>query len=304
MTELNQIVNDPNFIVEFAVGDPAPDLKPQARGSGIVMSGLYYDKVQRFIMKKAHMSREDIRIFDSESGRVVLVSHHPGKNPYDSFDPLGLSNNDAKYAQHGGEWESVCDVSSRLQGMPSFKIRPKTISRHGRQYIKRQNDEVVMNIGKMGKLKSQSLRPHFTVGREKDGEEVYTIVADMVGRTFTITNEEDDVVAQVAKTSKALILTAAFGSGSESTIDIAPGVDASTILAIVYGIGQVGNHFIKDSIDNYVLDPLQNNVTDEAINTFGLGGLAQKYKKASNVAIQNVNKLGKTAKFFRDNFFK
>jgi len=207
MAELNQIVNDPSFIVELAVGDPSPDLSPQPRGSGIVMSKLYYDNVKRFIMKKAHMSREDVRIIDSESGQVLLVSHHPGKNPYDDFDPLGLTNNDAVYAQNGGEWESVCDVSSRLHGMPSFKIRPKALSRHGRQYIKRQNDDIIMNIGKMGKLKSQSLRPHFTVGEGKDGDVIYTIVADMMGRTFTITNERDEIVAQVAKTSKALILT-------------------------------------------------------------------------------------------------
>ena len=35
---------------------------------------------------------------------------------------------------------------------------------------------------------------------------------------------------------------ATFGSGTESTIDIAPGVDCSVILAIVYGIGQIGKH--------------------------------------------------------------
>lgn len=77
-----------------------------------------------------------------------------------------------------------------------------------------------MNIGKMGKLKTMSLRPHFGVARGMDGEVEYTIVADMMGRTFAIRNKNDEVVCQVAKTSKALIQMQVFGSGSESTIDI------------------------------------------------------------------------------------
>ena len=119
-----------------------------------------------------------------------------------------------------GEWESACDVTSRQRGMQSFKIRPKSLSRHGRQYIKRTNNDTVMNIGKMGKLKSMSLRPHFVVARGMGKEVEYVIVADMMGRTFSIRNKDDEIVAQVAKTTKALIQTQVFGSGSESTIDI------------------------------------------------------------------------------------
>lgn len=33
-----------------------------------------------------------------------------------------------------GEWESVCQLSG-YAGMPPLKIRPKTMSMHGRQYI-------------------------------------------------------------------------------------------------------------------------------------------------------------------------
>ena len=66
---------------------------------------------------------------------------------------------------------------------------------------------------------------------------------------IAIRNKEDEVVCQVAKTTKALIQNQVFGSGSESTIDIAPGVDCSTIMAIVYGIGAVGNHFVADAFN-------------------------------------------------------
>ncbi len=74
-----------------------------------------------------------------------------------------------------------------------------------------------MNIGKMSKLSTQSMRPHYEVGRGSSSDNrVYTIIADMMQLTFTIKNQQDEVVAQVAKMVKALIQTAAFGSGSES----------------------------------------------------------------------------------------
>lgn len=34
--------------------------------------------------------RDDIRIFDTE-GELVMVSHHPGKNPYEALDPFGVT---------------------------------------------------------------------------------------------------------------------------------------------------------------------------------------------------------------------
>jgi hypothetical protein len=304
--EMNNLINDPDFCVEFAMGDPTPDLVPQTRGSGIVIKGVYFDKPKRYLMKKAHMSKEDVRIFDVDSGKVVLVSHHPGKNPYEKLDPLGLSNNDAKYTRHtmGAEWESACDVTGRAGGMPSFKIRPKSISRHGRQYIKQMNNETIMNIGKVSKMKTMSLRDHFMVGRGESKDIEYLIVADMVGRTFTIRNNKEEVIAQVSKTTKAMIKTAAFGSGSESTIDIAPGVDVSTILAIVYGIGQVGHHYVKDGFNSYVADPLKESLTGAAIETAGLEGVAQTYTATSNDAVRHAHRLERTAKFFNDTFFK
>ena len=238
--ELEKLANDPNFVVEVAMGDPMPVLVPQDRNSGIRMCGIYFDKPKRYILKKAHMSREDNRIFDTDTGRLVLVSHHPGKNPYETLDPLGTTNQDLRYQVAGGEWESVCDVTG-ANGFRSFKIRPKKLSRHGRQYIK-YGDDVIFNIGKMGKLKTMSIRDHFVIAKGDDSDLVYKCVADMMGRSIAITNEKEELVAQMAKTTKALLLTAAFGSGSETTIDIAPGVDCSTILAIVYGMGQVGAH--------------------------------------------------------------
>lgn len=67
-----------------------------------------------------------------------MVSHHPGKNPYEKLDPLGLGNGDKHHAVAGGEWASATDVTGH-HGHQSFKIRPKALSRHGRQYIKKMH---------------------------------------------------------------------------------------------------------------------------------------------------------------------
>lgn len=239
--ELNRLANDPNFVVEFAVGEPIAKLIPQSRDAGPRFSGLYFKEPKRYILKSAHMSREDVRIFDKDTGRVVMVSHHPGKDPYSAFDPLGTSNSGNRYKVAGGEWESVCDVTARGRGLRSFKIRPKALSRHGRQFVKVGND-VILNVGKIGKLATMSFRNQFAVAAGEDGETIYTCIADMTGRSVQFKNSKDELVAQMAKTGKAIIMTAAFGSGSESTIDIAPGVDCSVILATVFAMGQVGEH--------------------------------------------------------------
>ena len=58
-------------------------------------------------MKSCHLSKDDVRILDMDTGKVVLVSHHPGKNPYETLDPLDLGNTGNQHAVQGGEWESV-----------------------------------------------------------------------------------------------------------------------------------------------------------------------------------------------------
>lgn len=342
--ELQKLANDPNYVVELAIGDPAPKLIEQPRDAGIHFGKIYFDKVKRYILKSAHMSREDVRIFDSDSGHLVLVSHHPGKNPYDCMDPLGTTNQEKRYNVAGGEWESVCDVSAR-GNFRNFKIRPKWLSRHGRQYIS-HGDDVIMNVGKMGRFKTMSMRSHFMVGKGDSGDLVYKCVADMMGRSIGIYNEEDQLVAQMAKTTKALIMTAAFGSGSESTIDIAPGVDCSVILSAVFGMQQVGQHckfflflltltststlvrtntifmwitdfffwfdifcylcaiVMADAFDNYVMDPAKDAVVDSAVDAAGLGGAVNAYNQASNDASQMTGTVTRSGRFLYNTFFK
>jgi hypothetical protein len=48
-----------------------------------------------------------------------------------------------------GEWESVCMVTG-YGGMPSLKIRPKSVSRHGRQNVYMAGSkQILFNIRKV-----------------------------------------------------------------------------------------------------------------------------------------------------------
>ena len=57
--------------------------------------------------------------------------------------------------------------------------------------------------------------------------------------------------------------------------------NTSTILAIVFGLGQVGTHFVKDSLNNYVVDPLKDSLKDTAIEAVpGMGEAVDMYEDA------------------------
>ena len=203
-----------------------------------------------------------------------------------------------------GEWESVCDITAR-NGFHSFKIRPKKFSRHGRQYIKDYNNKIVMSIGKESKFKTMSIRNNFVVYAGEQQDEIsYEITTDMMGRTFEIKTAEGQQVCVVAKTPKALIMNAALGAGSESTIDIAPGVDCSTMLAVVFGIKQAGEHFMKDAFGNFVADPLKDAAVDTAVEATGTGAIFNTYQQVSNNATHKTAALTRAGRFVYNNFFK
>uniref|UniRef100_A0A7S1TFW3 Uncharacterized protein n=1 Tax=Compsopogon caeruleus TaxID=31354 RepID=A0A7S1TFW3_9RHOD len=215
-------------------------------------------------------------------GKFLLPLSLSRFKPLDSLDPLGLTNTDNHFQyQTMGEWEAHCDVTGRA-GMPSFQIRPKTFSRHGRQYVKTSDGHYFFSIAKQGKLHTMSVLPHYEVCRGDDNDaEVYTIVGDLMERTMQIKNDKDETIAMVQKSLTALILSQTLGGGSEMLIDIAPGVDCSAILAIVLAMKQVGAHYAKDAIGNFVLNPLQDSVVDSAMEQTGsigstITGLADK----------------------------
>jgi hypothetical protein len=48
-----------------------------------------------------------------------------------------------------GEWDSLSTVAG-YNGMPTLKIRPKAVSRHGRQWVYDWGRTLLFNIGKVG----------------------------------------------------------------------------------------------------------------------------------------------------------
>jgi hypothetical protein len=267
-------------------------LVPQEPNSGITLGGRLLQTPGRFIFKKAHLSADDNRIFNAQTGQLVCVSHHYGKNPYDQLDPLGLSHqNDYWNRTHIlGEWESICHVTG-YHGMPSFKVKPKTFSVHGRQYVMDPRGErSYFNIAKQSRLKSMSIRHNLVVCRGDDEDtDVYAVLVDLAGRTMQIVNEKEERVAMVEKSMKTLIMNAAFGAGSELIIDVAPGVDWTAILAIVVGLKQVGEHFLKDAVSNFVLSPAQNAAQDYVLDVSGLGGVAGEVGQYTDQGIRTLN---------------
>ena len=90
-------------------------------------------------------------------------------------------------------------------------------------------------------MKTLSIRDNFGVFIGDGSKMLYKVTADLYGRTLAFRNTKGEQVAVMAKSRSALIKTAVFGSGMESTIDIAAGVDVSLILGSIFGIMQVGN---------------------------------------------------------------
>jgi hypothetical protein len=289
-TEVDRI-NDPNFLVELAVGPPLAPLVPQEPRSGVTLGGRFLQAPGRFIFKKAHLSADDNRIFNAENGQLVCVSHHYGKNPYEMMDPLGLSQqNDFWNRTHMlGEWDSICHVTG-YHGMPSFKVKPKMLSAHGRQYVMDlRGEQAFFNIAKQSRMKSLSIRHNLVVCKGDTEDDVYSILVDLAGRTMQIVNEKDERVAMVEKSMKTLIMNAALGAGSELVIDVAPGVDWTAILAILIGLKQVGEHFLKDAVSNFVLSPAQNAAQDYVLDVSGLGGVAGEAGQYTDQAIRTLN---------------
>jgi hypothetical protein len=171
-SELSKI-NDPNFVIELAVGPLLAPLVPQQPGSGLALGRQYLDRESRFIFKKAHLSKDDNRMFDAATGHLVCCSHHFGKNPYGSLDPLGLSLESTWWQRSHmlGEWESILNVTG-YRGMPCFKVRPKTMSMHGRQLVSDVQETTHFNIVKQSRLKSMSIRHNLVVCRGDTEEDV------------------------------------------------------------------------------------------------------------------------------------
>lgn len=286
--EAAQVAANPNAAVEIALGPLQVNLIPQKPGSGLHVAGICDAQVKRFVFKKAHLSREDFRIFDA-NGHLVCNSHHYGKNPYASLDPLGVGHDPNRYNMIG-EMESLCHVTG-YQGVPSFKVRPKPVSMHGRQLALDCSGRTMFSVAKISRVSTMSIRHNLEVCAGDSSDRTYIIEADMMGRTMQIKNNNDELVAYVAKSTKALIQTAVLGSGSELQMDVAPGVDWTAIVAVLMVVQQVGKHYIKDLFENFVMDPLKDTVTDTVVQATGTQGLVDTAAHYTNSATHTAGRV-------------
>lgn len=159
--------------------------------------------------------------------------------------------------------------------------------------------------------------PFITAGHQCN----HHFIKPRIGRTISVENARGELVAVMAKTNKALLKTAVFGSGSESTVDVAPGVDCAALLAVLFALGQVGAHYVKDAFDNYVVDPVQDAFVETAFGTatgdvlgdagaagdlaedLGLDGAAEDAGgRVGDLAGGGVDLAGDTFGFFTDMF--
>lgn len=84
MAELARLQNDPNYVFEFALGPPSATLVDQTGAPpelNLNIQNRVSSEVTRYVMKSAHLSLDDLRMFDVSTGKLAMVSHHPGKNP-------------------------------------------------------------------------------------------------------------------------------------------------------------------------------------------------------------------------------
>eukprot|EP00892_Ulva_mutabilis_P006997 jgi/Ulvmu1/466/UM001_0473.1 len=282
--EIGSVLQDPSQAVNIAFGPPFPELVPQDPNTGLRLGGQYDKEPRRFVFKKAHLSREDFRIFDQRTGRLVCVSHHWGKNPYESLDPLGVAHNPKVHHGMLGEMESLCHITGYM-GMPSFKVRPKAVSIHGRQVaVYPQTGQTMFSMAKVSRIKTLSLRHNLEVCIGDSDDEEYIVEADLMGRTLNIRNKRDETVAFAAKSTKALIMTQVLGAGSEMILDVAPGMDWTAACGIMMVTQQVGAHYIKDLFEMFVAEPLKDYVMDTAVEATGTQGIVNHVTHATHTA--------------------
>ncbi|KAL2644505.1 hypothetical protein R1flu_012092 [Riccia fluitans] len=156
----------------------------------------------------------------------------------------------------------------RSRGRDLYKIsKGAALKLQGdRQYVQDPEGNVTyFNVSKMSRLKTMSLRHNLQVCKGDGKDLVYTVLLDLTGRSIQLVNEREELEAIMTKSTKTLIMNAAFGAGSEMQIDVAPGVDWTAILAVLIGIKQVGKSLAGDAFGN-MLDSATGAATGAAVD--------------------------------------
>ena len=168
----------------------------------------------------------------------------------------------------GAPPECLCAALPPLPSPPLRRALPLTL-RHGRTNINLPDGRTVFNISRRSKLRTKSFQAQLSVAEGESKRAALIVLADMAKRTMKVINPQNDLVCLIQKPVKTLLLNAAFGAGSELRVDVAPGVDCSALLGVVFGITCMGQSMAKDVFGNFVAEPLTEAAVEEVLDDPG-----------------------------------
>ncbi|KAL2607480.1 hypothetical protein R1flu_026053 [Riccia fluitans] len=230
--------HDVEFKVEFDLIPPSKELVPvELKEEALVLGNQHSREVKSFIWKKVDrlkvgdVNEEDTsRVFCGETGKLLLCFHHAGKNPYGQ----GSSQ----------QVEGRIRYATGYNGMISFSVEKDVFSGASRNFVRdAEGQKAYFNVTNVdefavvfeGEMQDNSLgsfsAPEFL--REYHG--------------MAIVSVQREILASVKRCPRPLLKNISFGDGPEFQIDVAPGVDWTTVLAIVGGFGQ---EFIDQGCDS------------------------------------------------------
>ncbi|KAL3675181.1 hypothetical protein R1sor_025129 [Riccia sorocarpa] len=231
---------DVEFHVDFELIPTSEELEPvELEIKGLVLGDQRSSRIKSFIWKKVDnlkvgdVEEEDTsRVFCGHTGKLLLCFHHAGKNPYQQGDSEQAIEGKIRYA-------------TGYNGMVSFYVEKDLFSSRGRNFVRDPEGKktyfTVMDVD------------GFAMVYEGDEQEtnlgMFTspeFVRDTHG--MAIVNVRKEILASIKKSPRPLLKNISFGDGPEFQIDVAPGVDWTTVLAIAGGFGQLFVDQYSDSL--------------------------------------------------------
>ncbi|KAL2607481.1 hypothetical protein R1flu_026054 [Riccia fluitans] len=239
--------HDVEFKVEFELIPPSEELVPvELKVKALVLGDQRSTEVKSFIWKKVDrlkvgdVNEEDTsRVFCGETGKLLLCFHHAGKNPY------GQGSSGSEKVDVGG----TIRYATGYNGMISFSLEKDLFSYERRNFIKDPSgNKTYFNVTNVD---------DFAVIFQGETQEILlgTFVAPEFVRKWhglAVVNKMREILASVKKSPHPLLRNIDFGDGPEFQIDVAPGVDWTTVLAIIGGFGHEfedqGCNLFKDAV--------------------------------------------------------
>ncbi|KAL3675184.1 hypothetical protein R1sor_025132 [Riccia sorocarpa] len=232
--------HDVAFHVERELIPASEELVPvELDVKALVLGDQRSTRTKSFIWKKVDklkvgdVEEEDAsRVFCGETGELILCFHHAGKNPYGQGDSEQAIEGKIRYA-------------TGYNGMISFYVEKDLFGPVLTNFVRDlDGKKTYFNVTNVD---------DFAVVFEGDKQETTLALftaPEFVREThgMTIVNIRKEILASIKKSPRLLLKNISFGDGPEYQIDVAPGVDWTTVLAIVGGFGQQFEDLYSDNL--------------------------------------------------------